>query len=517
MIKYLKIYLWQGVSLIFNFAALFVVTPYLSSNPALFGIYSIITAAYLFLSYADLGFLGAGMKYASECYAKNDKEGEVKIIGFVGFIFLIFVLLYGLVMGGMAINPGILVKSLKTEQEFTIARELLIILALFCPVFVLQRVLQIIFGVRLEDYRFQKLLIISNAVKILSAFVFFGGGRYAIVGYFLFSQLCTVMAAALGCFMLKKRANYDLVLLLKSFKFSKPLYYKTKKLAFSSLFLTLCWILYYEMDPFVIGKTLGPAQVAIYAVGLTIVSYFRSLFGIMFTPFVARYNYFIGLNDHEGLKNFFIRVLIISLPLMVFPVLSVSVTVKVFVFNLVGDSYTQSVGIAQALVLGYIFSFISYPAGIIIMAYERVKELYLTSAILPVVYWLGIITTFGLWGLPSFAYFKFVAFALSAIIYIVILSRLLHIDLLTLAKKVLLPAVIPGAFIVAVLLFIRGYLPLDKSKLNLLLYVGVNGIVVAVGVVLYYFTSTVFRKNVNDILGSLRSKIGFLSRKTQTG
>ena len=92
--NFLKIYFWQIVSIIFNFATVFVVTPFLSSNPAIFGIYSIVTAAYIFLSYADLGFLSAGMKYASECFARNERKEEIMIIGFAGFIFLIFVILF---------------------------------------------------------------------------------------------------------------------------------------------------------------------------------------------------------------------------------------------------------------------------------------------------------------------------------------------------------------------------------------------------------------------------------------
>ena len=72
MKQIIKIYLWQFISLLFNFAAIFVVTPYLSSNHTLYGIYTLVVAANMFLSYADFGFLGAGMKFASECYAQKD-------------------------------------------------------------------------------------------------------------------------------------------------------------------------------------------------------------------------------------------------------------------------------------------------------------------------------------------------------------------------------------------------------------------------------------------------------------
>lgn len=506
MIKYIKIYVWQAISLICNFAALFVVTPFLSSNPALFGIYSIVTSAYLFLAYADFGFLGAGLKYASECYAKNDRAGEIKIIGFVGFVFLIFVVFYALIIGVFVIDPNLLVKNLKTGPELGIARNLLLILALFCPIFVFQRMLQIVFAVRLENYQFQKVTIVANIIEVLVAVIIFRIYHYPIVAYFFFSQVCTLLTVILGCYLAKRKLNYDLTLLFKSFRYSRELYKKTKKLAFSSVFITLSWIVYYELDPFVIGKLLGPAYVAIYAIGLTIVSYFRSLFGIMFTPFVARFNHFIGIEDHAGLRAFVSKILNMSLAFTVFPVIAVCITAKVFVFNLVGSNYHESVPITQALLLGYLYSFISYPAGIIIMAYERVKELYITSAILPVVYWLGILITFKFLGLEAFAYFKFVAFTISGIIYLVIIARFLKLNAIEFFRKFIVPALLPIIFIIVINLFIQQYFSLEKSKAYLMVYIFVNGLVMLVAAVVYYFSSNDFNQSINHIFRLLYGK-----------
>ncbi|MFA4979141.1 MAG: hypothetical protein WC589_16620, partial [Sphingobacterium sp.] len=55
-INYIKIYLWQGVSVVLNFLSMFVVIPFLSSNPQLYGVYTICISTSIFLAYADLGF-----------------------------------------------------------------------------------------------------------------------------------------------------------------------------------------------------------------------------------------------------------------------------------------------------------------------------------------------------------------------------------------------------------------------------------------------------------------------------
>ncbi len=59
-------------------------------------------------------------------------------------------------------------------------------------------------------------------------------------------------------------------MLLKNIKLSKKYYFILKKLAFSSLFLTLGWVAYYELDLIIIGKWFGSEEAAIYAIGLTL-------------------------------------------------------------------------------------------------------------------------------------------------------------------------------------------------------------------------------------------------------
>jgi O-antigen/teichoic acid export membrane protein len=507
MKQFLKIYLWQFISILFNFAAIFIVTPYLSSNQTIYGIYMLIVAAYMFLSYADFGFLGAGMKFASEYYAQKNLREEIKVIGFTGFIFLAFVLLYAMGVLFLSFRPELIVKNLENNEERAIASNLLFILACFCPVFVMQRIVQIIFAVRLRDYVFQRIYIVANAIKIVFAMIFFSNESYPIVGYFLFSQLCTLTAVLLGLYIAKKSFGYDYKYFFGSFRFSKEMYEKTKKLAFVSLFLTLCWILYYELDPFVISRLLGAKYLAIFAIGFTLMEYFRSVFGIFFSPFTAKFNHFVGLKDFDGLHVFFNKVLLLALPLTVFPVLSVSITIKNFIFCWVGNQYADSVPIAQVLVLSFLFSFLSSPTGILIMAYERAKLLYLTNALLPIIYWTGVFISFKFIGLQAFADFKVVAFFIVIIVYLNIIVKLLNLKFWPFLWKLVSPALLSILFIVIAALLTRSYLPVEKDKLNLLIYFVYNGIIISIAFVIYFFSSSEYRKSINAIVAPLFEKV----------
>jgi O-antigen/teichoic acid export membrane protein len=292
--NYLKIYFWQGVSLVLNFLSMFIVVPYLTSEPSIYGIYTVCISISIFLSYADLGFLGAGQKYAAEYFAKGQRKEEINVIGFTNFILLVFLLLFSAGFFILSLQPELLIKNLLPGKQETIASSLLLILALFTPVTLLQRLLQMIFGIRLEDYIIQRTNVVASLLKIISVLWFFREGQYNIVGYFLFTQIINLTAAMLTILIARKRFSYDFIALIKSIHFNKIVFAKTKNLAFTSFYLTFTWILYYELDPAAIGKILGPQQVAVFAIGLTIMSFIRSIMGILFSPFNARFNHFIG-------------------------------------------------------------------------------------------------------------------------------------------------------------------------------------------------------------------------------
>ena len=91
-VNFIKIYFWNFISIILNFAALFVVVPYISSNKELYGVYALCMSLNIFLSYADLGFIGAGKKFASELYAINKIRESNNIIGFSLFFLSLFLI-----------------------------------------------------------------------------------------------------------------------------------------------------------------------------------------------------------------------------------------------------------------------------------------------------------------------------------------------------------------------------------------------------------------------------------------
>lgn len=502
--NYLKIYLWQGVSLILNFLSMFVVVPYLTTDSTTYGIYSVCISFSIFLAYADLGFMGAGQKYAAEYFAKRDKESEIKVIGFTNFILLVFLLLFSVGFFVLSLKPEFLVKGINTPNQYSIASSLLLILAVFTPTTLLQRLLQMIFGIRMEDFIIQRTNIIGSVLKILSVLWFFREGKYDIVGYFLFTQIVNFIAALITLFIAQKRYNYNFKDLFRSIHFNKAVFDKTKGLAFASLFITVSWILYYELDSVAIGKFLGANQVAIYAIGLTVLTFFRSILGILFSPFNIRFNHFVGNGDESALKSFYLQIVTILAPVVVFPIITIAILARPIVLTWVGVDYVASVSVIQFLVFCNIFAFITYPTNFMLVAKEKQKILYFVNTLLPFVFWIGIVLTISSLGVNSFAVFKLVAFVVSAFVLYKLMIDYLKLNILDSIKKIFLPMLFPVLFLILAAFSIRDYLPEEKAKINLLIVAIVMGGLIVVSFIIQYFVSKKWRQQMSKVVESFK-------------
>ena len=88
----------------------------------------------------------------------------------------------------------------------------------------LQRMLQVIYGIRVQEYILQTILIVINLLKIASVYFFINNGQCNIAGYFLFCQVVTTLGFDnwLGIFATKK---YSIPVML-IFSFNHPVFEK---------------------------------------------------------------------------------------------------------------------------------------------------------------------------------------------------------------------------------------------------------------------------------------------------
>lgn len=497
--NYIKIYAFQCISILLGFASLFVVVPFLSSDQTIYGIYSVCISVNIFLSYADLGFLGAAQKYAAESFSRNEMKEETRLIGFSHFILLIMVLVLSCIFLLLSYNPSWLIHDISGEENIRIASSLLLILAVSAPITVFQRLLQMIFSIRLLDFQLQKVVVSGNVIKILSVFFFFSAGRYYIVEYYLFQQAVALLVVGIGVWMVIRKFDYPLWDVIRNIRFSKVVFDKTKSLALSGLFVTATWVLYYELDSVVIGRTLGANDVAIFAVGLTLLGFLRSLLGVLYAPFASRFNHFIGLKQEDDLKKFYFEVMRLTFPLVVFPIAAVVIMTKGIIISWVGPDYEASVDVTMWLLACNVLAFVSYPTSLMLVAKEKIMQMYKINSLIVIIYWGGVILSISSWGLTAFAFFKFAAFILSGLTYLWWALNIMGISLGEFAAKIVLPYV-PALIVMATCLFLvkDSYIS-GKDFLNLFL----NSCMVGGGVLLALVISLVVNRRLRDNFSKL--------------
>lgn len=503
-LNYFKIYLWKILGLISGFASMLIVIPRLTKDQNIYGIYAICVSLSVYLSYADIGFLSAGQKYAAEHYAKKDTISEVKVLAFVHFVLFLFVLIFATTVFGLSFKPSVLFNNFSPENTITASR-ILLILAFSSFIVVLQRFSQAVFTIRIEDYVYQRIEVVFNLIKILSVFYFFRPGHYDIVSYYFFFQLMSLISCLVSISIIKKRYNYNLGLLMSNFRFSKSIYNSIHKLAFSALFVTVMWILYYEMDTIIISKLYGTTAIAIYAIGITILSFTRSLYGTLFGPFLVRINHFAGQQDMERLDVFLFDIIRLTFPLSIIPGMTLVIMMPSLIVSWVGIAYESSILIAQFLITLVLFYCFTNPLSYLIIAKEKFRAIYISSFTLTTVFFVTFFLLKDHFGVLAMAIAKSLSILFYVSILIYIGSQFLMRSLYKLVFSLLFKILLPIGILLAILFFTKSLWAYSgfKSVAGVIKTASIGGIASLVAILIFYMTDVRSR----DLLGSLYKTI----------
>lgn len=411
------IYVTRIIGFISGLLSVFLVIPNLASKPEIFGIYTVCISLTIFFSYSDLGFIAAGQKYAAEYFAQKKLDKELEVIGFVIFVLIGFLVLVSFGIAVFAIYPEWIIKDVSFESR-EISKQLLFILCFSAPIIVFQRFNSIVYSVRLNDYIYQSIDILINVVKIMGISWFVNKESYDIVGYYLFVQLLSFFSAFISIIIATQLYQFSLIDFIGKLRFSSEMFIKTKSLAFSSLLLTISWILYFELDSILLSKFYGTKVVAMYAIGFTILSFCRNMYNTLYAPFQARFNHFVGLEDEVSLMDMLQKVIMATLILCIIPPMVLIFYMEAIIQVWVGKLYLSSVLISDLFVLTIAFSAISIPLSYVLIAKLQNKVLRFSALFLPIIFYLSLWVFHVYLGEKSLAYAKVLTIFLGSCITI---------------------------------------------------------------------------------------------------
>lgn len=362
-----------------------IVIPLISFNTEIYGIYVLCISITSFLQYTDLGFLSAGQKYASEYFALNDITNEIKMLGFVHFIMLIFLIFCTCIILFFSWQPNIIIPKLDSNSS-ELASNLFFILGLSSPIILLQRYAQSVFTIRIRDDVYQKIDLITNVLKIGCVYFFQEDNSIDILSYFVFIQALNILTVLVSLGIIKYKYNYQLKLIVQSFKFDRTMFDKTKVLAFSTIISTVSWIIFFQFDSFIISKLFGISSVAIYAIPFFLLTFINNLYNTIYYPFLFRFNYFIVSKNYNKLFEFITKIFDLTFPIFIIPITVLILLMKPLIISWVGAGYNDSVLIGQILIISMFFIFINMPYTYLMISLEKTRILNINSLILPLVF-----------------------------------------------------------------------------------------------------------------------------------
>ena len=423
----LKVHVWSIIALVTNFISLLVVIPHLSVSPELFGIYSICLSITLYLSYADLGFLSAGQKFAAEAYGRNDGEQEIAIAGFSIFVLICMFIPFSIFSVYVANNPDILLNDLSIENR-SIVKILFLIIGLLLPIqIILQRLVSFVLSIRVRNFIELRVNIVINVIKIASVFFFFTAEVYLLAEYFLFITLMSIIGSLLTLFIIKKLFDYDLIGLVKRIKYQSDIYKKIGALAISSFCLSISFMIYYELDSLLIVKLIGVEEVAIFAIGLTLLKFVKTLTNLFYGPFLNRLNQFAGRREEKHIRDMLQKILNLTLPGYLILVLVLVLSTKYLIGFWVGSNYEDSIEITELLFFSLIFTAYNSPASYYYNVALKYKYIYTVSIFAPIIFVTSIFLFYPSSGLIAFAWTKVIIGAFICGFSIITLKEIVYV------------------------------------------------------------------------------------------
>ena len=162
-----------------------IIVPLITDNQEIYAIYTLVISISIFLSYADLGFISASVKYGGEAFINGNIKNEISYYGFTSIILFGFILLISISNFYFSYNPLIIFNELNSNENIIIAKKLFFIQGVFSFSIIFNRYITSVFQVRIEKYIYDRISIFGSVLKLVSVYFFFVLSSYDIVGYFL--------------------------------------------------------------------------------------------------------------------------------------------------------------------------------------------------------------------------------------------------------------------------------------------------------------------------------------------
>lgn len=491
-----NIYIYRILGICVSFASIFVVLPYLASEPERYAIYALSVSICMFLTYGDLGFCAAAQKYCAEEVGRGCLQKELEYAGFLVAVLVAIGVMFSGLMLAAANSPQVLLPQLN-QRHLDFASTMFFMVGVFMPIqVVLQRFVMLILSSRLKEYYAIRIDLVANALKIFLAPMFVSSSGYLLEYFFLVSCLISILSCLLSLLVIRFYCNFPIESVLVHIRFSRSAYARMKNLAFSSLTSTFLFILYYEFDLILAARFFSLADVAAYAIAFSLMGFLRNISSVIYSPMLSYINRLYGKGEVETVKRSFRFILEATTPLFMVVTVVLYAGMEIFIFQWMGQEMAVTLGLVRVLLIGGFFVGLANTGPLLATTFER-NRILLLFGLFPFSAYYGCFfimhSFFPEFGITVIAYakalsgiaaslFSLIYFYRSSIVSVSFIFKLLALTIVSLFLACYLVELSPFS------LMTTG----DSNFLNLGLFLGLMGIVIFLLWIVYLqiFSST---------------------------
>lgn len=337
-------YISQGVSI---FSAL-IYTPIMLRllGQSEYGLYQLVYSVVSYLSILSFGFSSSYLRFYSRNKAKQNEEQIARLNGMYLIIFIIITIICILCGGVMVINIKSIFSTGLTENEYSIAGKLMILMVLNLALTFPNSVFDSIISSH-EQFVFQKTVVISQ--NFLNPFITL---PLLILGYGSVGMVC--VATALTIIRLILNIRFCIRKLHARFSFKSFDFELLKEMWIFTFYIFLNMIvdqINWNVDKLLIGRMIGTTAVAVYGIGSQINTLYLQLSVAVSNVFAPKVNRMVAESDNNfELTRLFSKVgrvqfIILSMVLYVFYFLG-----RDFVSLWAGQVYEEAYTVALLLI-----------------------------------------------------------------------------------------------------------------------------------------------------------------------
>lgn len=343
LLSYINIFLTNGIGLF--------LTPFIikSLGDSEYGLYTLIGAFVGYIAVMDLGLNNTIVRYVSKYRALKDKEGESKFLGTSMMIYSVISILVVLIGFIFYLNIDSIFQESLNSNEITKAKLMMLILIFNLAISLPGGAFTAICN-SYEHFVFPRAL--SNVKYIIRSILilvilYYGSDSIGLVILDTIVNIITIVATFI---YVKKNLQVQ-------FNFSLP------KLSFlKEIFSYSVWIFIFAIigqmqwkgGQLAIGTNLNTSQVAIYAIGILLGTYYGAFSGAISNLFLPKATQMVVNHSNETeLSNMLIKIARYSLFSLLLILVGFVMLGQDFILLWVGKGYEPSYYIAIIVMIGY--------------------------------------------------------------------------------------------------------------------------------------------------------------------